>query len=67
MNVAAVRALLSGRKEKCHPECPGFCPGLGGIEKCDECAGLNGYRQMTDADVRRLPEARKLAARVEVK
>jgi len=34
-------------------------PGNDGVERCDDCASLNGYEdEITDADVAALPEVR---------
>lgn len=56
-----VTAILAARKLRCSDACPGFLPGDHGIERCDECAALNGYAgQLSDDDIRRTPAARKL-------
>jgi hypothetical protein len=55
-----IRALLDARMERCDDDCPGwFVSGDDGdVERCDECASLNGYSHiLTDADCGRLPEA----------
>jgi len=66
--LGAVRALLAERVEKCHDECPGFVINVERmrIERCDECAQLNGYADtIADEDVAALPEAHKLLADTE--
>lgn len=55
-----VRSMLAKRSMRCHDDCPGWVPGTDGVERCDDCASLNGYdNDITDADVEALPEVRK--------
>jgi hypothetical protein len=62
---AHVRSTLATRKERCDDDCPGWLPGDHGIERCDECAGLNGYgNDITDQDLGALPEVRLAARRI---
>lgn len=59
-----VRSVLRNRRELCSDGCPGWVPGDNGIERCDECASLNGYaNKVHDDDLRVLPEVRQAARR----
>ena len=60
-----VRSTLARRKDRCHKDCAGWVPGDHGVERCDECAFLNGYDDdITDADVAALPEVRQATASI---
>ena len=60
-----VRATLAARKQRCHDDCAGWVPGDDGVERCDECAFLNGYEdEISDADVAALPEVRNATRRI---
>ena len=58
--IKAVRGILDSRTVRCDDKCPGWFISAddGDVERCDECALLNGYGDMlTDDDCGRLPEA----------
>jgi hypothetical protein len=60
-----VRSVLANRRERCDEDCPGWVPGDRGVERCDDCARLNGYAdEINDHDIRALPEVRKAVARI---
>ena len=60
--------MNTSRKQRCHDDCAGWVPGDDGVERCDECAFLNGYEgDITDADVAALPEVRKASHFIYVK
>jgi hypothetical protein len=58
--LALIRAILDARTTPCCDTCPGWFVSADDddVERCDECASLNGYADiLDDADVGRLPEA----------
>lgn len=60
--ISALRKLLASRVAKCDPKCKGYMINgeRGNVERCDECASLNGYGAVVHDDLcALLPAARK--------
>lgn len=56
LTVKELRLYLTGRPQRCAPLCPGLFMDDDTLERCDDCAHMNGLPDLVAEDFEVLPE-----------